>query len=108
LTYAAEAGCSGYRQHPGAVFGDIRDEEHTLCDGRSLTINPDQQMDFTNIPFRDGSFKLVVVDPPHLETLEPIAGCSRSMDGGREIGGMTFDKALVSASGVRTGRRSDI
>ncbi|KCY79558.1 putative phage methyltransferase domain protein, partial [Acinetobacter baumannii 929679-598] len=26
------------RQNPNVVYGDIRKEEHTLCDGRSLVI----------------------------------------------------------------------
>ena len=32
------------------LFGDIRQEEHTLCDGRTLSILPDQQMDFRDLP----------------------------------------------------------
>jgi SAM-dependent methyltransferase len=51
------------------LFGDIRNEEHVLCDGRALTINPDIEIDFCNMPFEDGSFKLVVFDPPHLRHL---------------------------------------
>lgn len=49
-----------------AVFGDIRAEEHVLCDGRQLTIAPDQIFDFRKLPFEDESFSLVVFDPPHL------------------------------------------
>lgn len=52
--------------NPNTIYGDMRDEEHVLCDGRSLQIKPDYQMDFTNLPFTDGIFKLVVFDPPHL------------------------------------------
>ena len=48
------------------LFADIRDEEHTLCDGRSLKVHPDIVSDFTDMPFLDKSFKLVVFDPPHL------------------------------------------
>lgn len=48
------------------LFGDIRSEEHTLCDGRALVIKPDMHIDFRNMPFKDGSFKLAVFDPPHL------------------------------------------
>lgn len=33
---------------------------------RILEINPDIQADFTNLPFADKTFKLVVFDPPHL------------------------------------------
>lgn len=64
--------CSGSRmfyfdkQNPDVVFGDIRQEEHTLCDGRHLEINPDVQLDFRKLPFADGTFKVVVFDPPHL------------------------------------------
>jgi hypothetical protein len=54
------------KQHPDTIFGDIRSERHTLCDGRSLSISPDQEMDFRELPFSDGEFKLVVFDPPHL------------------------------------------
>ena len=48
------------------LFGDIRSEAHTLCDGRALNITPDALIDFRKLPFADGSFKLVVFDPPHL------------------------------------------
>ncbi len=50
----------------GVLFGAIRSEEHTLCDGRALNITPDLQMDFRKMPFPDGGFRLVVFDPPHL------------------------------------------
>ena len=49
-------------------FCDIRKEKHTLCDGRSLEINPDTVADFRNLPFKDESFYLVVFDPPHMPT----------------------------------------
>ena len=55
------------RQNKDVVFGDIRNEEHILCDGRELKINPDMPLDFTAMPFEDKTFKLVVFDPPHLE-----------------------------------------
>lgn len=48
------------------IYMDNRDTEETLCDGRILKIHPDLRADFTNIPFPDKSFKLVVFDPPHL------------------------------------------
>lgn len=56
------------KKNQGVLFGDIRSESHVLCDGRSLNIAPDMIMDFTDLPFEDGSFKLVVFDPPHLKT----------------------------------------
>lgn len=54
------------QQHQGVLFGDIRSEQHTLCDGRALNITPDINMDFRAMPFDDDTFKLVVFDPPHL------------------------------------------
>lgn len=41
------------------------DEEYILCDGRNLKVHPDIVSDFTDMPFLDKSFKLVVFDPPH-------------------------------------------
>lgn len=33
---------------------------------KNIVVDPDIQCDFTNLPFEDSSFKLVVWDPPHL------------------------------------------
>ena len=57
------------KRHRNTVFADNRRLSETLCDGRALEINPDIEMDFTQMPFLDGSFKLVVFDPPHLNKL---------------------------------------
>jgi hypothetical protein len=54
------------RQNPNVMFRDIRSENHILSDGRSLEVNPDIEMDFRNMPFDCGQFKIVVFDPPHL------------------------------------------
>ena len=62
------------RQNPAVVFGDCRsetvfvtDRSHGRMDGtRTLQIEPDALMDFRNLPFADGTFKLVSFDPPHL------------------------------------------
>lgn len=48
------------------IFGDIRNENHVLSDGRQLHINPDVLMDFRDMPFDDEQFRLVIFDPPHL------------------------------------------
>ena len=67
--------CSGSRmfhfdkENEDVLFGDIRNESHTLCDGRSLQINPDMLMDFRSLPFENESFKVVIFDPPHLVNL---------------------------------------
>ena len=54
------------KNNPKVVFMDNRQLEDTLCDGRSFVVNPDIVADFRDMPFPDGSFKLVVFDPPHL------------------------------------------
>ena len=32
------------------LFGDIRDEQHLLCDGRALNVEPNVIMDFRSLP----------------------------------------------------------
>lgn len=61
--------CWFNHDNPLVLFADIRDEEHTLCDGREIGIHPDVISDFTKMPFEDNSFKLVLLDPPHLSKL---------------------------------------
>lgn len=57
------------KHHPDVLFADIRSETHKLCDGRTLEIKPDMEIDFRAMPFDDCSFKMVVFDPPHLKDL---------------------------------------
>ena len=58
------------KQNSNVIFNDIRDENHILCDGRELNINPDSMMDFANLSeIESDSMKLVVFDPPHMDTL---------------------------------------
>lgn len=57
------------KDNPDAVFMDIRQETTTLCDGRTLTVNPDVIGDFRNMPFDNESFYVVLFDPPHLKNL---------------------------------------
>lgn len=54
------------KNNPDVTFMDIRNIETTLCDGRKFEVRPDIVADFTNIPFPDESFRMVVFDPPHL------------------------------------------
>lgn len=62
------------RENPAVIFGDCRDEtvtvpdrSHGRADGkRVIHVCPDMRMDFRALPFPDGSFRLVVFDPPHL------------------------------------------
>ena len=57
------------RTDPRAVFIDIRREVH-VTDSRpgrkNLVVDPDHVADFTDMPFDDGQFSLVVFDPPHI------------------------------------------
>lgn len=54
------------KKNKDTVFMDIREYTDTLCDGRTLEVKPDIVADFTDMPFEDESFYLVVFDPPHL------------------------------------------
>lgn len=47
------------------LFNDIREVDEELSD-RRLVIQPGTQYDFRSLPFKSGSFKLVIFDPPHL------------------------------------------
>jgi SAM-dependent methyltransferase len=66
------------RAHPDVVFGDQRRETITVTDRshredgtRTLHIEPDVLIDFRDLPYPDGSFKLVSFDPPHLVRAGP-------------------------------------
>lgn len=48
------------------LFGDVRDESWELCDGRRFDVRPDMLMDYRDLPFPDETFRMVVLDPPHL------------------------------------------
>ncbi len=59
--------------HPAAIYCDKRVEHDTRIwkstngqSERTLTVDPDVVCDFTDLPFPDNSFSLVVFDPPHL------------------------------------------
>lgn len=60
------------KHHPAAIYCDKRKESFELAFGkahtslRQCTVDPDVVCDFTNLPFEDNSFALVVFDPPHL------------------------------------------
>ena len=48
------------------LFGDIREKEtHLLSNNQTIHIEPDEVMDFRQIPYPDESFQCVVFDPPH-------------------------------------------
>lgn len=54
------------KENKDTIFMDNRYYDDTLCDGRTLKINPDIIADFRHMPFQNESFYLVVFDPPHL------------------------------------------
>lgn len=54
------------KDNPLVDFMDIRDEECSLSNGQMIIVHPNIIGDFTNMPFPDKSYKLVVWDPPHL------------------------------------------
>lgn len=55
------------KQNPNVEFCDNRSIPlHEYYPNRFLEINPDTICDFTELPFADNVFKLVVFDPPHL------------------------------------------
>lgn len=60
------------KQNPLTLFVDKRSETVTAKDRdkiRTIEIKPDVIADFTNLPFEDNSFYMVVFDPPHLKSL---------------------------------------
>lgn len=67
------------RENPDVIFGDQRSETIVVTDRsngnksgtRTLHINPDVLLDFRELPYADGSFKLVAFDPPHLVQAGP-------------------------------------
>lgn len=60
------------KQEPHTIYCDQRREEHAEYHKR-LIIDPDIICDFTNLPFEDESFYLVVFDPPHVLDLKETA-----------------------------------
>lgn len=69
------------KKDPRVLFQDIRQIETELCDGRKFSVSPDVLADFTDMPYEDGSFSLVVFDPPHLK----YTGCKKEPNGWQMI-----------------------
>lgn len=53
------------KKNPLVMFADIRNEVLEKTNGQALEIKPDVIADFTNMPFEDDMFNIVVFDPPH-------------------------------------------
>lgn len=61
------------KKHPATIFCDKRKESLTgiwkstnSLSERKCIVDPDVICDFTDLPFENNSFSLVVFDPPHL------------------------------------------
>lgn len=113
------------KEHPSAIYCDKRREEwegdfgKTLRqDGtkkhRHLIIDPDVVCDFTNLPFENESFALVVFDPPHITNLSEnnwMRKAYESLDGDwQEMIRNGFKECLrvLKADGVLIFKWSDI
>lgn len=63
------------KTNPDVLYIDKREETVVAKDSssklgeRTITVCPDIIADFTDLPFEDSSFHMVVFDPPHLKTL---------------------------------------
>ena len=63
------------KQDERAIFLDNRVAVHRMppwgrhWDGAEIRVQPDQVADFTDQPFQDNTFALVVFDPPHMESI---------------------------------------
>ena len=57
------------KNHPNAIYADKRTEHITniwKSGEHTCFVHPDVMCDFTDLPFDDNQFALVVFDPPHL------------------------------------------
>lgn len=60
------------KNNPNVLFMDKRNETLKAKDRdkvRTIEINPDIVGDFTDMPFENESFYMVVFDPPHLKKI---------------------------------------
>lgn len=60
------------KNNTDVLFIDKRSETVTAKDRdkvRTIEVKPDIIADFTDLPFKDESFYMVVFDPPHLKSL---------------------------------------
>lgn len=72
----ATCGCRSIwfnKNHPECLYMDIREEHDSVIwkstkndSVRTISVEPDVIADFTDMPFPNESFNLVVFDPPHM------------------------------------------
>lgn len=87
------------KHNPLVLFVDKRSEVVTAKDRdkiRTIEIKPDIIADFTNLPFEDNSFYLVVFDPPHLKTLGETSWMAKSTANCRKTGSHSYTMDLLS------------
>lgn len=93
-----DATCGGRQMwfdktHPGVLYVDRRSASTGyIPEQPGFTIQPDVLADFTSMPFADGTFHLVVFDPPHAE----VAATSIT---GKKYGSLFGDWRAVIAEG---------
>lgn len=71
------------KHNPLAIYCDKRREHFesdygTRTAHRTLDISPDVECDFTNLPFPDNTYSLVVFDPPHLKNMSKDAWLTKA------------------------------
>lgn len=54
------------KENEDTTFVDKRRYYEKLSSGHTINVNPDIVADFTDLPFEDNEFDLIVFDPPHL------------------------------------------
>lgn len=66
------------KQDSRVLFFDLRDEDYSIMpdkaypSGTVVSVRPDVQGSFADLPFDDERFHHVVFDPPHIERDEPL------------------------------------
>ncbi len=77
------------KHHPAAVYCDIREERFDgLWKGKSSVVDicPDVICSFTDLPFPDESYSLVIFDSPHLIRAKETSWLVKSMGSWTIIG----------------------
>lgn len=57
----------GQKENGKTLYIDKRERESGYLgqDGRTYSVEPDEVQDFRDLPYDDGTFNLIVFDPPH-------------------------------------------
>lgn len=69
----------GNKDREDTLYVDNREEEPGFHgqEGRTYAVQPDEVQDFTDLPYDDGEFNLIVWDPPHItraDGMEQLTG----------------------------------